>query len=86
MSRVPFLSGALQGASPTRPLSLSTSVPPAHAGGPTGAEDVYDAPLVVGGFLSSDNEPSRSAGAGGVGFPEYPMKQLTGSALLGPAL
>ncbi|KAF4112579.1 hypothetical protein G5714_007374 [Onychostoma macrolepis] len=52
MSRVPFLSGALQGASPTRPLSLSTSVPPAHTGGPTGAEDVYDAPRVVGSFLS----------------------------------
>ncbi|KAF4118901.1 hypothetical protein G5714_000952 [Onychostoma macrolepis] len=54
---VPFLSGALQGASPTLPLSLSLSVPPAHAGGPTSAEDIYDAPRVVGGFLSSDNEP-----------------------------
>ncbi|KAI2666671.1 Transposon Ty3-G Gag-Pol polyprotein [Labeo rohita] len=60
ISRVPSSDGALQGASPARSLSLSTSVSPAHAGGPVGAEGFNDAPQVVSGSPSSDDEPSRT--------------------------
>ncbi|KAI2653070.1 Transposon Ty3-I Gag-Pol polyprotein [Labeo rohita] len=60
ISRVPSSDGALQGASPTRSLSLSTSVSPAHAGGPVGAEGFNDAPQVVSGSPSSGDEPSRT--------------------------
>ncbi|KAL0147283.1 hypothetical protein M9458_057407, partial [Cirrhinus mrigala] len=60
ISRVPSSDGALQGASPACSLSLSTSVSPAHAGGPVGAEGFNDAPQVVSGSPSSDDEPSRT--------------------------
>ncbi|KAL0147128.1 hypothetical protein M9458_057652, partial [Cirrhinus mrigala] len=47
ISRVPFSDNTPKGASPAHSLSLSTSVSPAHAGGPVSAECFNDAPQVV---------------------------------------
>ncbi|RXN38505.1 RNA-directed DNA polymerase from transposon X-element [Labeo rohita] len=55
----PILGRRSAGRKPMRSLSLSTSVSPAHAGGPVGAEGFNDAPQVVSGSPSSDDEPSR---------------------------
>ncbi|KAF4099120.1 hypothetical protein G5714_019246 [Onychostoma macrolepis] len=65
----------MQGAGPTCPLSLSTSVPAAHAGGPAGAEDIYNAPRVSEIVLYSDDRQEDKNGHSYVKLDEDIVKR-----------